>query len=190
MDLDSVSRSRLNLVYPDLATRYLRMFHDVAKVTGRSVRVTEGLRTFQRQAALYAQGRTEPGPIVTNSMAGESLHHYGCAIDSCWMGKDPYLERLGEDERRIIWSEYGRVARAHGFEWGGDWKRPVDKPHIQLRYGYTSKEIREFYRVGGMTAVWASFDEQRGVQKGQEWNSVRRSRLARLFDKVRASATV
>lgn len=43
--------------------------------------VTSGLRTMAAQAALYAQGRTMPGPIVTHAKPGDSAHNWGLAID-------------------------------------------------------------------------------------------------------------
>src|SRR6202021_3611073 len=51
-----------------------------------------GMRTFAESDALYAQGRTEPGPIVTNAPAGESFHNYGLAVDFDMVtnGKDDY----------------------------------------------------------------------------------------------------
>ena len=43
--------------------------------------VTQGLRTYAEQDALYAQGRTVPGEIVTNAAAGYSWHNFGNAVD-------------------------------------------------------------------------------------------------------------
>jgi peptidoglycan LD-endopeptidase CwlK len=40
-----------------------------------------GLRSFEDQDELYAQGRTKPGNIVTNARGGDSLHNYGLAAD-------------------------------------------------------------------------------------------------------------
>ncbi|WP_445670015.1 M15 family metallopeptidase [Paenibacillus sp. FSL R10-2771] len=34
--------------------------------------ITQGLRTISEQDALYAQGRTKPGQIVTNAKGGTS----------------------------------------------------------------------------------------------------------------------
>jgi len=48
---------------------------------GATAEVLSGLRSYQQQAALYAQGRTKPGKIVTNARPGSSWHNYGLAID-------------------------------------------------------------------------------------------------------------
>jgi peptidoglycan L-alanyl-D-glutamate endopeptidase CwlK len=59
--------------------------------------ITCTLRTQAEQTALYAQGRTVPGHIVTNAQAGKSAHNWGLALDFVpmingkpeWTGKDP-----------------------------------------------------------------------------------------------------
>ena len=52
--------------------------------------IVQSLRTFPEQNALYAQGRTKPGPRVTKAKGGQSYHNYGLAIDFCLQlkGKD------------------------------------------------------------------------------------------------------
>jgi peptidoglycan L-alanyl-D-glutamate endopeptidase CwlK len=175
VDLDAATKARLKLLYPDFAVRVIRVYDDMYRIHGVAMRLTEGVRLWQRQKDLYAQGRTAPGPVVTNSKPGDSLHHYGCAVDSAFTGKDPFLEEMAKGgaeqakDAAFFWSEYGRIAVAHGLEWGGAWKSPVDKPHIQLRYGgMATQEIRELFLAGirggasGFEAVWARFDEIRG----------------------------
>ena len=50
---------------------------------GISIQFSECLRTTQEQDALYAQGRTTPGSIVTNAKGStySSQHQWGIAID-------------------------------------------------------------------------------------------------------------
>lgn len=68
--------------------------HDAALAQGMAARLTAlidplpynysvafGFRSGAVQDALYAQGRTTPGPIVTNAKGGQSAHNYGLAID-------------------------------------------------------------------------------------------------------------
>ena len=43
--------------------------------------VTSTYRDAESQNALYAQGRTAPGKIVTNAQAGDSWHNWRCAVD-------------------------------------------------------------------------------------------------------------
>jgi peptidoglycan LD-endopeptidase CwlK len=63
---------------------------------GIDVLVTCTYRTGAEQEALYARGRTKPGPKVTNARAGQSLHQYRVALDIVimvhgkpdWSGRD------------------------------------------------------------------------------------------------------
>jgi peptidoglycan L-alanyl-D-glutamate endopeptidase CwlK len=141
------------------------------------LKVTEGLRSIARQKELYAQGRTKPGPIITQAKPGDSLHHYGCALDCAFTGSDPYLAKLSAGEKRAIWTNFGKLGKIHGFTWGGDWdgdgdqtdQKLHDTPHLELTYGLTLAQIKELYRHGGLTAVWAKFDQIRGVEQASEW---------------------
>jgi peptidoglycan L-alanyl-D-glutamate endopeptidase CwlK len=48
---------------------------------GIYVGVAQGYRSIAEQNRLYAQGRTLPGPIVTNARGGQSIHNRGIAVD-------------------------------------------------------------------------------------------------------------
>lgn len=96
------------------------------------MRVTQGLRTEAQQVALYAQGRTKPGPIVTecDGIKKRSNHQaqsdgYGHAVDLCFDDKEPFAEKHP-------WELYGKTVRAFGLTWGGDWHSPYDRPHMEL----------------------------------------------------------
>jgi peptidoglycan L-alanyl-D-glutamate endopeptidase CwlK len=90
--------------------------------------VTCTSRTNAEQTALYAQGRTKPGQIVTNAKAGQSAHNYGLALDFVpmingkieWNAKHPHWQLIGE------------IAESVGFEWAGRWTKFREFPHIQL----------------------------------------------------------
>jgi D-alanyl-D-alanine carboxypeptidase len=102
---------------------------------GHPVRLVEGFRSIDQQNALYAQGRTTPGAIVTNAKGGESLHQYGIAVDFVF-------RKEGYNASEALWKKLGDVGRSHGFEWGGDWKGFVDKPHFQMTLGYSLKDFQ------------------------------------------------
>lgn len=92
------------------------------------VLVTCTLRSQQEQAALFAQGRTAPGAIVTNAIAGRSAHNYGLAIDVVPMvnGKPDWN---GGDS---VWQRLGALGEAAGLEWAGRWIHFKEMPHFQL----------------------------------------------------------
>ena len=58
---------------------YLEQFKDAMQAEGLPVRIGEVRRSQDRQDELFAQGRTEPGPIVT--WATVSKHTAGRAFD-------------------------------------------------------------------------------------------------------------
>jgi peptidoglycan L-alanyl-D-glutamate endopeptidase CwlK len=71
--------------------------------------------------------------IVTKSGPGQSLHLYGLALDATPLqdGRLPWED--GEDERdAALWARYGAAAVAAGLEWGGNWTRLKDRPHVEM----------------------------------------------------------
>lgn len=80
---------------------------------GGHFHVTEGLRTAGRQLALYQQGRTTPGPIITWTL--ESRHLTGRAFDIDAVG-------IAADEVPEVWWDFaGRIGEWLGLRWGGRW---------------------------------------------------------------------
>lgn len=109
---------------------------------GVSVEVISGLRSWQAQAALYAQGRTKPGPIVTNAKPGSSWHNYGLAIDLGLFKAGKYLDESNPAQADKLYAEIGKIAAKHGIEWGGTWVKFKDTPHFQVTFGKTLAELR------------------------------------------------
>src|SRR5258708_12842627 len=79
--MDAVSEGRLAQVNPTLAQK-LRQVADQMAANGVQLRIVQGLRTKAEQDALYAQGRTTPGKVVTNAKGGQSMHNYGLPVDT------------------------------------------------------------------------------------------------------------
>jgi peptidoglycan L-alanyl-D-glutamate endopeptidase CwlK len=112
----------------------------IAEMTtfGYKVMVYQGFRSFAGQDALYAQGRTKPGTVVTNAKGGDSLHNYGCAVDIVFIenGRPSWAEHHP-------WHILGAIGKKHGFEWGGDWASFPDRPHLQITMGYTLQDFKK-----------------------------------------------
>ena len=94
------------------------------------MRVTQAVRTAEQQAVLFAQGRTTPGPIVTNcdGVVKKSRHQpaadgYGHAVDCAFIGPTPFVGP---------WKLYGEMGKALGLVWGGDFNTIIDKPHLEM----------------------------------------------------------
>jgi peptidoglycan L-alanyl-D-glutamate endopeptidase CwlK len=92
-----------------------------------------GHRSNEEQDRLYAQGRTEPGRIVTYKKGGESIHNGlpSQAIDLApWPIDWNDLARFGELAGVIKTLAHQMVVP---IMWGGDWPNFKDYPHFQLR---------------------------------------------------------
>jgi peptidoglycan L-alanyl-D-glutamate endopeptidase CwlK len=122
----------LEPVTAKLAREHLRRL----AALGLNFKVTSARRTWQEQAALYAKGRTAPGPKVTNARPGYSWHNFGTAYDlTLFSGKNPVWESKHYDTA-------GKIGEDLGLEWGGRWTRLVDRPHFQRPLGLTLAQAR------------------------------------------------
>ncbi|MDE2371056.1 MAG: M15 family metallopeptidase [Burkholderiales bacterium] len=127
--IDAVdARSEKNIATLQPQVRPLaRALVQKAALGGIGIRIISGLRTYEEQEALYAQGRTAPGPIVTKARAGQSNHNFGIAFDVGVFEGNRYL---GSSPK---YKAVGALGIDLGLEWGGSWKSIVDEPHFQLR---------------------------------------------------------
>lgn len=105
------------------------------KYLGHPVRIVQGYRSIEEQDRLYAQGRTTPGNIVTNAKGGQSFHNYGCAVDFVFV-------KEGYNATEVLWQVLGSVGEKQGFEWGGRWTGFKDRPHFEMKLGYTLKDFQ------------------------------------------------
>lgn len=124
---------------------------------GLKIRVTQGYRSKAEQDALYAQGRTKAGKIVTNAKGGYSMHNWGVAFDICRNdGRGPY------DDSDGFFTKVGKLGQSIGLEWGGSWKSIVDKPHFQLpNWGSGTTTLRNTYGTfEKFKATWKPIDTE------------------------------
>lgn len=98
-----------------------------AAAIGIAIKVISGTRTYDEQNALYEQGRSKPGRIVTNARGGYSNHNFGIAFDIGVFEGGRYLDESP------AYKAVGALGMKLGLEWGGNWKTIQDEPHFQLR---------------------------------------------------------
>jgi peptidoglycan L-alanyl-D-glutamate endopeptidase CwlK len=98
-----------------------------AATSGIAIKIISGTRTYEAQNALYEQGRSRPGPIVTNARGGYSNHNFGVAFDIGVFEGGRYLDESP------AYKAVGTLGKQLGLEWGGDWKSIQDEPHFELR---------------------------------------------------------
>jgi len=130
------------------------MIHDFlgeCRMKHIDVLITCTYRSQQEQDALYEQGRTTPGRIVTWTRVSQHcatmsdgspgsrafdvvpLRHgvlvwgtHGNGLDN-----DPSDDETDDLE---LWERVGQIGRSVGLEWGGDWPDDkTDRPHFQMR---------------------------------------------------------
>lgn len=145
----------LKELYPRFAAQ-VESFLNKANRMGYCCGVFSGLRNFDQQNKLYAQGRTEPGKIVTNAKGGESFHNYGLAVDVVFLDNGNW----SWDEKHE-WRLLGELGKSFGLHWGGVWN---DKPHFERNYGYTLPELKKMYLEGGLQKVWSTLDSQASIK--------------------------
>jgi peptidoglycan L-alanyl-D-glutamate endopeptidase CwlK len=111
-------------------------FQSKAKLAGIDFVVTSVYRSIEEQNAIYAQGRTVPGAIVTNAKGGQSFHNWKVAFDIV-----PVIAGKAIWNDDALWSKLGQIGTSVGLEWGGSWQNFKDLPHFQFVAGYSFQDF-------------------------------------------------
>lgn len=143
--MDNISIQRIAKIHPKNRSDVASILVDI-QAKGIDIRITQGIRTIAEQNALYAQGRTVPGGIVTKAKGGSSMHNYGLAVDFCLLHKDGTIsfnmtEDMDKDGKKD-WMEVVEVFKLHGWTWGGDFHSIIDTPHFEKTFGYLLSQIK------------------------------------------------
>lgn len=156
---DKLTLEKIPLLHPKLREEAGVIYSEITPLLTGSAgcRFIYTLRTFAEQDALYAQGRTKPGAIVTKAKGGQSYHNYGLAIDIVLLvdkdGNGSYESAVWDEKKDFDgdkvadWSEIVHVFKQHGWEWGGDWKF-TDLPHFQKTFGKSVRELQDLHARG------------------------------------------
>lgn len=132
------SANRLKKLHP-VVKEATEALIQLSHAAGIPILIAQGLRTIEEQNALYEQGRTKPGNIVTNARGGYSYHNFGVAIDFC------ILKDSGKDVSWTVdnrWMKVVSFAKQLGFEWGGDWTSFKDYPHFEMTFSLSCAQYR------------------------------------------------
>lgn len=121
----------LGKIEPELALRVTVFLLGMIE-RGAPMFVTEGWRSWARQAYLYAKGRRTSGPKVTDAQPGTSKHEFGLAVDVAF--------RKAGDIYAGPWEIVGEEAARAGLKWGIMVRRKgklvrTDYPHLELERG-------------------------------------------------------
>ncbi len=139
--------AKLELLKPKIKELAEKLIAECKKL-GHQIAIAQTLRTIEEQDALYAQGRTKPGNIVTWAKGGESFHNFGVAFDFC-----PLVNGKLDWNNLELFKKIGTVGKSLGLEWGGDWPKPkTDLPHFEYKCGFTLKDFQ------GNKVDWKKFE--------------------------------
>lgn len=128
-----------------------------AKV-GLMVKITDCYRDAAEQAECVSRG-------TSNLYYPNSHHNWGTAFDFCradgkgngYYNGDKFFERVGAVGKRL------------GLEWGGDWIKPVDRPHFQLPdWGTSTARLKALYGTPEkFRETWKAEQEDKEVTQEQ-----------------------
>jgi peptidoglycan L-alanyl-D-glutamate endopeptidase CwlK len=145
MTFDERTEKNLATLHPKMQVKVRAFLSEAIRAmedVGVTLKVISGTRTYAEQDALYAKGRTKPGPKVTNAKGGYSNHNFGVAMDvALFNGKD-YLEDSP------LYLSLGPIGEKYGLSWGGRWKSMKDYPHFEYPHGLTMAQMRERMNKG------------------------------------------
>lgn len=145
----SMSGEGWNKLHPDVKTRAEAVLiaadkNPLFKEAGLKVGIYEGYREIERQREVMGSGNSD----VSSPL--RSYHPWGLAVDFV------FLDRWGWTwgPARVYWDELGKLIKAQGFEWGGDWKN-FDGPHAQLPPPYRSNGLIAKFASPENFITWA-----------------------------------
>lgn len=131
---DAVSIERIKGLHPKVREDFENFITEAENALGITIRITQGMRTFEEQQKLYDRGRTEPGKIVTKAKPGSSYHQYGLATD--------LVEVIGGG---VDWnydmSKLVPYATKYGIDWGGNWTGFKDFPHFEKHFNINWRQL-------------------------------------------------
>lgn len=158
--MDKVTLLRIDKAHPKVREELREIYKEIcSRLTGKAIcRFAFTYRTFQEQDAIYAQGRTTPGNIVTYAKGGQSYHNYGLAVDIVFLidkdGNGTYetaswdFKTDFDNDGKADFEEVDFVFKMYGWDglYKADGKR-WDFPHFQKTFGYKVTDLLAKYNA-------------------------------------------
>lgn len=136
-----INSRKISDLHPKVA--YMaKAFIDACAEQHIEILVTSTFRDAESQDALYAQGRTQPGNIVTHAKAGQSWHNYRCAFDFV-----PIVHGKAQWDDPALFEKCGQIAESAGLEWAGRWVSMKECCHCQYTHGLTLADLRSGKKI-------------------------------------------
>ena len=106
---------------------------------GYDILIYSTYRDIEAQNAIYSQGRTTKGKIVTNAKGGQSYHNYRVAFD--WVAVCGGKARWNDT---FAYSACGKIAEEVGLEWAGRWTGKLkETAHCQYTNGLSLTDFQK-----------------------------------------------
>jgi hypothetical protein len=115
---------------------FLELAGKFARKTGLSLQVRSGRRTCAEQNAIYAQGRSTPGEVVTHASGCRSWHVAGRAVDA-----NVLLPNGATSTNEADYAYAGALWKSLGGGWGGDFPGFPDIGHFELHPGFSIDSV-------------------------------------------------
>ena len=132
-----ISSRKLEDLHPTVKSMAER-FVDQCHAAGIDVLIYCTYRDAEAQNALYAQGRTIKGDIVTNARGGQSMHQYRVAFDFV-----PLLHGKAQWKDANKYMECVRIAEEIGFESAARWSGKLkETAHLQFTNGLSLSDFQ------------------------------------------------
>lgn len=119
----------LDKLTPDTVAFVLELAR-LARLEGITLKLQSGKRSCAQQNALYAQGRTAPGPIITGARGCMSWHVQGRAVDFLPSPNTPQA-----------YARVGALAVQLGGVWGGTFSNLKDLGHVEFHPGKRIEDV-------------------------------------------------
>ena len=108
--VDERSEKVIATLHPNLREKARELVRKAA-TSGITIKLISGLRTYDEQNSLYAQGRSSSGKVVTNARGGYSNHNFGVAFDVGVFVHGAYIDESP------AYKTVGQLGKNLGFEW-------------------------------------------------------------------------
>jgi peptidoglycan L-alanyl-D-glutamate endopeptidase CwlK len=136
-----INSRNLDDLLPQVKTKAQAFIAECAK-QNIDILITSTYRDIESQNALYAQGRTIAGSIVTNAKGGQSFHNWKCAFDFV-----PVVNGKAQWNDIDTFKKCGAIAKQIGLEWAGDWVKFKEMAHCQYTNGLTLSDLQNGKKI-------------------------------------------
>lgn len=131
-----ISSRKIEDLHPKVAAM-AELFISKCDEAGIDVIITSTYRDHEAQAALYAQGRTTAGKIVTKAKPGTSWHNWRLAFDFA-----PIVNGKATWKDVALFTRCGDIAEDVGLEWAGRWVKFRELAHLQYTNNLSISDLQ------------------------------------------------